>query len=191
MGVLTHEDGWVHKLHNSLSAAFGKVKQDFGHVFDWINYFHKKHEEHDSRLEEIERQLYYMPKTREEIRQIIEGYYSYEHILEKIKELSSRVDSIEQARIEKRFDAREKLMKRIARNSKDYVKGIILSMLKRYERIPASQLKTIIVDEQGLCSKSSFYRLLQELEEDDRIEFMATGKEKVYQFKGELTNRKL
>jgi hypothetical protein len=191
MAILMHEDGWMHRLHNSLGAAFGKIKQDFSHVFDWINYFHQKHQEHDSRLGEIERQLYYMPKTREEIKQIIEGYYSYEHVLEKIKELSERMDNIEQARIEKKFDAREKLMKRIARNSKDYVKGIILSMLKRYERIPASQLKTIIVEEQGLCSKSSFYRLLQELEDDDRIDFMTSGKEKVYQFKGEITDRKV
>ena len=176
----------MHKLHNSLGAAFGKIKQDFSHVFDWINYFHKKHEEHDSRLEVIERQLYHMPKSREEIRQIIEGYYSYEHILDKVKELGMRMDSIEQARIEKKFDSRERLMKRIARNSKDYVKGIILSMLKRYERIPASQLKNIIVEEQGLCSKSSFYRLLSEIETDDRVDFMTAGKEKIYQFKGEI-----
>lgn len=186
MGILTRELGWMHRLHNALSNAFHKVKQDFNHVFSWIDYLHKKHQEHDSRLEELERQLYYMPKTREEIRQIIEGYYSYGHILEKIQELSSRMDRIEQGRIERRFDARERLIKRIAKNSKDYVMGIILSMLKRYEQIPASHLKEIIVDEQGLCSKSSFYRLLKELEEDDRVDFMASGKEKIYQFKGEV-----
>ena len=38
----------------------------------------------------------------------------------------------------------------------------------------------MVVEEQGLCSKSSFYRLLDEIEEEPEIGVMKKGKEKHY-----------
>jgi hypothetical protein len=60
------------------------------------------------------------------------------------------------------------------------VKSVILSYIKKYERISALQLKEIVVDEQNFCSKSSFYRLLEEIEELDDIGVVKQGKEKQY-----------
>ena len=71
-------------------------------------------------------------------------------------------------------------MKKITRNSKEYAKTIILSYIKKYEKISALQLKEMLVDEQALCSKSSFYRLLEEIESLGDIAVIKKGKEKHY-----------
>ena len=41
-------------------------------------------------------------------------------------------------------------------------------------------MKEIIVEEQALCSKSTFYRLLEEIEKIDDIEVVWEGKEKIF-----------
>ena len=72
------------------------------------------------------------------------------------------------------------------KNSKDYVKTVIISLIKKYNRISAPQLKEILVEEQALCSKSSFYRLLVELEQEEEIGALQTGKEKAYFAKAQV-----
>ena len=72
------------------------------------------------------------------------------------------------------------MLRRLVRNSKDYIKGVILSLIKKYGKIPALQLRDMVVEEQSLCSRSSFYRLLDELEAADMVGVVASGREKVY-----------
>lgn len=75
---------------------------------------------------------------------------------------------------------REKLMRKLARNSKDYIKNLILGLVHKYSRIGALQLREIIVEEQGLCSKSSFYRILNEMEREQTLQVVSTGKHTIY-----------
>lgn len=75
---------------------------------------------------------------------------------------------------------RERLARKIARNSKDYVKNLILGLVHKYDRIGALQLREIVVEEQALCSRSSFYRILNEMEKDGLLEVVSTGKHTVY-----------
>lgn len=195
------------RLHGFLQTAFSKVKHDTSTLFSWIHYFNSKHEEHDQRLAEIEHQLYYMPKTREEIKHIIDSHYSLEPIRERITELRQRIQELEklrhepqvietpvteQPRIQKtnlnkpvKAQIHEKLARKIIKNSKDYLKSVILSIIRRYGEISASKLKEMIVEEQGLCSKSSFYRLLKELEQEESLGVATKGKEKIYLLKSE------
>ena len=90
--------------------------------------------------------------------------------------IEKRLEKLEQ----KKASMREKIMKRLTRNSKEYVKSVMMSYIKKYESVSALQLKDIIVDEQQFCSKSSFYRLLEELEDLDEIGVVKRGKEKHY-----------
>ena len=194
------------KLHHFLSSAFQKVKHDTSTIFSWISYFHSKHNEHDSRLAELERQIYYMPKTREEIKHIIDSHYSFDSIKSRVNQLHERLEKVENSRqfehekpvqkvierqieyIEKptsRTKVREKIIRKIVKNSKEYVKSTIFSIIRRYGEISASKLRDMIVDEQGLCSKSSFYRLLSELEKEESLSVIQKGKEKVYLLKNE------
>ena len=105
------------------------------------------------------------------------------HLLNKIKELEEKIESTGQRRsvaMQPRT-AHEKIVKKVAQKSKDYIKNSMLNLIKKYENLTGSQLKEILVEEQGLCSKSSFYRILEEIEKEDKIKSVRKGREKTYQ----------
>ena len=200
----------LNQINEVLKRSFANVKRDTINIFQWLNYFYKKNVEQEQLIKQLQLELSYVPKTREDIRRIIDDYYSFESIMAKIRELNDKVDEVArkqpmhvekyvpqqmprdmgtdisyiQKRLErleqKKISIKEKIMKRLTRNSKEYVKSVILSYIKKYEKISALQLKEIVVDEQNFCSKSSFYRLLEEIEELDDIGVMKQGKEKHY-----------
>jgi tetrahydromethanopterin S-methyltransferase subunit B len=74
----------------------------------------------------------------------------------------------------------EKMVKIAVRNSKDVIRQSILKLIRLHGQISGVALRESIVTEQGLCSKSSFYRILEELEESDDISVVDEGKEKRY-----------
>ena len=67
--------------------------------------------------------------------------------------------------------------------SKEYVKQLILSYIRKYTQISSLQLKDMIVYDQGLCSKSSFYRLLDEIEALEEIGTVKKVRQKYYLYK--------
>jgi hypothetical protein len=102
--------------------------------------------------------------------------------LAEIKELKSRLEKLEtqpQHHPQKQ-SVREKIIKKITQKSRDYVRSLILSYIQKYERISALKLREMVVEEQGLASKSAFYRLLEEVEKLEEIEVIRDGKEKYY-----------
>ena len=198
------------QMNEILKRSFANVKRDTTNIFQWLNYFYRKGIEQEQLIKQLQLELSYMPKTREEVRRIIDDYYSFGNILAKIRELSDKVEDLMKRRekptyevqipretqfdlstIEKRLEKleqkklsmKEKIITRLTRNSKEYVKSVMLSYIKKYERISALQLKEIVVDEQQFCSKSSFYRLLEEIEEMDEVGVIKQGREKHYIFK--------
>ena len=197
-------------LNVILKKSFGNVKKDTANIFQWLQYLYSRNIEQERQIRQFQIELSYMPKTREDIRLIIDDYYSFDGIMAKIRELNSKIDElarIRQAEIQerqlpveinsnlsnihsrldrleqKKLGMKERIVKRITRNSKDYIKGLILFYIKKYEKISAFQLKEIVVDEQNCCSKTSFYRLLEELEEVEEIGVIRQGKEKHYMSK--------
>jgi len=200
------------QINEIIKKSFVNVKKDTANIFQWLNYFYRKNMEQEEAIKRLQLELSYMPKTREDIRQIIDEYYSFETIMAKLREFDNRIGELSSERskltdapytmlkevlrepqfdlssIEKRLEKlelkkmsiKEKIIKKLTRNSKEYVKSLILSYIKKYEKISALQLKEIVVDEQNFCSKSSFYRLLDEIEQLDDIGVIKQGKEKVY-----------
>ena len=149
-------------------------------------------------------ELSYIPKKPEEIKRIVDSYYSFDNLTERIKMLNEKIDNLQLKPIQettihpglhviekrlsdleeqKKATIREKVVKRVTKNSKEYVKSLILSYIRKYGQISSLQLKEMIVQDQGLCSKSSFYRLLEELEELDEIGTAKQGKQKYYLYK--------
>ncbi len=208
------------QINELLKISFGNVKRDTTNIFKWLNYFYRKNMEQEQLIKKLQLELSYMPKTREEIRRIIDEYYSFEGMMGKIRELSAKMEEMSKLQAQKqaiippqeavivqkeepkevqnelialyqrlerleqkKLSMKERIVKRITRNSKEYVKSVILSYVRKYERVSALQLKEIVVDEQNLCSKSSFYRLLEEIEQSDEIAIMKHGKEKHYLLK--------
>lgn len=205
----------LEQLKNNIGKSFWRVRQDTNLIFQWLDYLNKKLSYQESYIQQLESQLKLMP-TKDEIKSIIDRYYSFEGIQNRIIQLNSRVDEIrnlykelltrleERAyktsdrklfeevelikrrleNLEKKPSLKERIIKQITRNSKEYLKNMILSTIQKYGEISALRLKEMIVEEQGLCSKSSFYRLLSEIEEEaEVISVIKKGKEKHYIYK--------
>lgn len=193
------------QMNELLKKSFANVKRDTTNIFQWLNYLFKKNQEQEQTINELQVELSYIPRTREDIRRIIDDYYSFEGMMARMRDLNDKVDelartqyehvprqivthSTDVSHIEKRLEKleqkkvtlKEKIMKRLTRNSKAYVKGVMISYIKKYGRISALQLKEMVVDEQNFCSKSSFYRLLEEIEVHEDIGVIKEGKEKHY-----------
>lgn len=201
-------------INELLKRSFSNVKRDTANIFQWLQYLYRKNIEQEQLIKGMQVELSYMPKTREEIRKIVDDYYSFEGMMSKLRQLDARVEELAKTGnqqhqqpqqvvihkdstqrtdneidiIEKRLERleqkkasiKERMVKRIARNSKEYVKSVILSYIRKYEKISALHLKEMVVDEQNFCSKSSFYRLLDEIEQLDDIGVIKHGKEKHY-----------
>jgi len=212
----------VEELDQALKSSFQKVRDDFEHVNLWLNYFYSQEAERQNLLTNLQHQLTHMPAAQpaeipeipelnsalarlksaeEKIEQLKVSVHSSQPVINKIaelnskvnlveqtgksvferlREISARVDKLEQNRTRSSINLREKIMKKVARKSKDYIKNVLLSTIGKYDEISALQLREMIVEEQGLCSKSTFYRILEEIEEEESVSMVAKGKEKVY-----------
>ncbi|MBR9691524.1 hypothetical protein GOV06_01945 [Candidatus Woesearchaeota archaeon] len=188
MGLFTTQKHDIGRLHYILKLAFERIKSDMHNIFQWVTYFHQKHQEHDERLAKIEQRLAYAPQ-RDEIKQIVDYHApkeKIEQLYSKIMDIHERIDHLEAQKPAPRAALKERLMRKISKNSKEYIKSVILGTIKKYGRISGPQLKEIVVEEQGICSKSSFYRLLQEIEEEQDIASFTEGKEKTYFLKTQV-----
>ena len=215
----------IDALHIVLKNSFEKVRQDTQNLYAWLNFLYQKNQQQEHTIQELQLQLRYIPKTPEEIKNIVDRYYNYEGLLERLNAIKTRIEELRQLqdqqyaarhlqhpqaqlhngaaakldnialrleKLESRHgpsQMRNKIIKRIAKYSKDYIKTKIFDLIRKYEKVSALQLREIIVEEQGLCSKSSFYRILEELESQDDIETVHDAKEKFYFFKAIKTSR--
>lgn len=214
------------QLHQALKQSFGNVRQDQANTTRWIDYLNQRAQQQDltiqrlvQELGSLSKDLGSMPKTKEDLRKILDEHYSHDRILERMKAIEQRLDELAKrpqeprsqshsqpvprqsqqdfsttnlekamsevqqklSRLEeKKSTGRERIIKRITKNSKDYVKSIILSYIKKYENVPAMRLKEMVVEDQQLCSKSSFYRLMEEVERRDDVGVVREGREKHY-----------
>lgn len=210
----SHTEKKLSQMQGLLIRSFSNVKNDTQKLFQWANYLHQKSMNQENQIKQLKLELSYIPKNPEDIRRIVDSYYSFDSIMERIKLINEKVDSIsakkesaagsaiqpqtyapeypEITKIEQRLSQleeqkkatiREKVVKRVTRNSKEYVKNLILAYIRKYTQIGALQLKDMVVYDQGLCSKSSFYRLLDEIELSDEIGTVKKGKQKYYLYK--------
>ena len=194
----------VEKLDNTLRESFDRVKEDTNNLYEWIRYLQEQNkslhsevkdhkravEAHKEEIRKLSAELRQLPITREDIKKVVDSHYDFEGLLNRIRELESSIVQLQRkapvraAPMREAPQARtalqEKIDKRITRHSKEYVKGMILNLVQRYGKASALQLREMVVDEQGLCSKSSFYRMLEELEKEGSLGALSSGKEKVY-----------
>ncbi|MEA3515489.1 MAG: hypothetical protein U9R34_08480 [Nanoarchaeota archaeon] len=227
-----------------LLNSFDNIKYDIHNIYRWIDYLNTVIEGQNktiygqsSTINYLQIAIEEIPKNKEDIRKMIDEYYSIQPFAVKISELIKRIEVLEanNVRIEHvdaiknrikqliydypvvvealddlkvrvraieknkkqinnkqeyereaperqytRPKLQEKIIKSVARASKEYVKNLILSLIEKYEEISALKIREIIVEEQGIVSKSSFYRMLEELEKEKSIDMVRIGKEKHY-----------
>jgi len=201
------EDRWQ-ELHHYLKNSFSNVKDDTSNIFEWLQFLYQKSTQQEQLVNQLQHQLNQTPTSPEAIRRLIDNHYNYSNIHGRIQELKSKISMLSQMHDShnqqinqfhqnfeefkqppKQPNIKERIIQKLTRNSKNYVKTVILSFIEKYHKISALQLKEMLVDEQKLCSKSSFYRLLQELEQENRVELLSDGKNKLYMSKSPLIKR--
>lgn len=185
----------VDEVEQRVVDSFAKVKQDTELLYQWIDYLNNIVKHQHETIKQLRFNISQIPSTREEIKAIIDQHYAFEPILRRIKELEHQISVLlqkkeleeplqqavqQQEAITSRDRIRERIAQRLAQNSKTYVKKTILGLVQKYGEISALQLREIVVDEQRLCSRSSFYRILEEIERDGLLEALSDGKMKHY-----------
>jgi len=196
-------DEKVQQIDKRVADSFDRVKEDTQNIYDWLQYLHEENqsltaelaehkrlvEAHKAEIRALRDELRELPLTREAIKKVVDSHYDFEGLIKRIRELEQRLSQVAQrrqapvreepVRAAKR-NLQEKIVKRITRHSKEYVKGMVLNLVQRYGKVSALQLREMVVEEQGLCSKSSFYRILEELEKEGVLGVISSGREKVY-----------
>ena len=191
-----------HQNSHHVKKSFDNVKKDTSALSDWVNFLHKKIQEQEDLIKQQQKYLRSLHQylganmiTETHVKKLIDQpqknvnllHHQIRIIHKKLDVMASlhdrhhtRINELH-ARLspEKKGSAlKEKLIKNITRNSKAYVKNALIGYIEKYHEISALQLKELVVDEQHLCSKSSFYRLLQELENKQKVMVVKKGKHK-------------
>jgi len=132
------------------------------------------------------------PLSKDEIRILVDSHYSLAPLAEKIRVLESHIEELKHIKsapervvqvVEKaprEISFKERLIQDISKKSKDYVKSFIKSVIHKYGKIAGVNLRGIVVEDQHLCSKSSFYRILDELTNDSEVSVIVGKKENIF-----------
>ena len=196
------------QIDAKIADSFARVKQDNSAIYQWLDFFYEEANKQKSLTRHHQEQIHGLrqeiaalnsaPRSREDVKAIVDSCYDFKGMMERIRQISEKISHIESVKAAAPAPVRhvvfreepvasrpvsairEKMMKRIARNSKDYIKSMIVSLIRKYSRISAMALREIVVDEQGLCSKSSFYRILEDIEKEGSTAVISSGREKVY-----------
>tara|TARA_Y100000310_G_C20700367_1_gene829158 strand:+ start:2447 stop:3121 length:675 start_codon:yes stop_codon:yes gene_type:complete len=187
--------------------------QSIFHWIDYLQknneFLQKKADENDKKLTQVLDKLENIPTSPNQIKEMIDKHYDsnfsdqrldaisnkieswstlnnekMSDVFQKLELINQRVDKLESTHSKPRQSFKEKIIKKIQKSSKEYVKNLILTFIHKYDKISALKLREIVVEEQGLCSKSSFYRILEEIEQtQDDLSVLQRGKEKIFMSK--------
>lgn len=202
----------LQEMDKSVSESFARVRDDTQHLQQWVAYLWQQNrqlqeqngvlrrltEEQKLALNELKVTIHHLPKTHEQIRELVETHFDWKPLLERVRRIEQKIDLLESYR-EQKFRPlevlapsvsapvqksppvmREKLLKKLAKNSKEYVRKVIQNLVHKYGRISAMQLREMVVEEQGLCSKSTFYRILEEMEREAQLARAPGAKQAIY-----------
>ena len=191
-------------MENTLKESFQRVKQDNHALSQWVSYLYSQNNELHQKNQQMNNAVRHLHHTvlevkrqhqnqlsREDVRTIIDSHYSIQPLLDKLKLIDERLTKIEQSRAQKPVIQhqyqqpkptflQEKVVRKITKRSKDYLKTFVQNIIQKYGKISALQIRDMVVEEQGLCSKSSFYRILEELEQEKAVGVVVGKKEKTY-----------
>lgn len=177
---------YLYRSHVSHQNTVAALREQNERLHRAVEELHAQHSRHTSLLSDLHARELDVPSHK--IKAVVDEHYPLGQIHERIKEVeqklaelhSTRLSVPEQSRVQVVSGLKDRVLRRVSRNSKEYVKSSLRSLIVKYGQISALQLRDIVVEEQGLCSRSSFYRLLEEVEQEQSVSVEARGKEKFY-----------
>lgn len=187
------------ELHIYLKNSFSRVKDDTQNIFQWIQHLNQKIQQQELFLQYYQNQLQttpyhdhqyyqYLHQRIEQLSQKVNCLLEkHDHHSQKLDYHSQKIDyfyqklqDLEAQKTKPKASFKEKVIQTLSRHSKNYLKNLIFQYLEQHQNISALQLKDIVVDQQGLASKSTFYRLLAEIEESPQVTVVRDGKQKYF-----------
>ncbi|MDO8480607.1 MAG: hypothetical protein Q7S65_02190 [Nanoarchaeota archaeon] len=130
--------------------------------------------------------LAYLPTTMEGLKDQLEDHIATPHHTSAVEKRMAEMEGRLQNLVVKR-SPKDKLVQKVTKQTHDYLKAMILSYVRKYEKISAFQLREMVVEEQNLTSKSTFYRIMEEIEQEEGVGIVRSGKEKIYLYKPQKT----
>lgn len=193
----------VAKLEDRVTESFARVREDTDVLFQWVHYLNaqqdgvrKAIDQMQQALQQVQHSLQLQHKqpvhaglTVDDVRNLLAQQQGsvVNDVLDKVRHIeNSMLDKVRHIEESikvigvKKPSLQERVAKSVMRHSKDYISNMIFSFIQKYGRISGLKLREIVVEEQGLCSKSSFYRILEDLERAKNLNVLVEGKEKVF-----------
>jgi len=131
-----------------IKESFKRVKEDF--------------EKRDAEISKLKEEL---AELKRQVNEILPA------LLETNRLILARLDDIEGKLAVRHDPLKKQLISKYKRKRKEVVMKKILELVASQE-FSLPELKALIVDELGYCSKSSFYRYIDYLAELDQIDFV-------------------
>ena len=186
-----------------IRESFSRVRNDNEILYQWVQYLHRQLQRYDQEFHKLYGHISAITPSKESLHKLIGEYHSNLGLLDRLKSIEQRMEFLYQhgansstaiAEIhqklehlaQKKQEIKSRLIEKIARNSKDYVKSLIVDIIEKQGEVSANKLREMFVEEKGLCSKSSFYRILEEIEQTTSVGVIRAGREKHYVLKVDI-----
>jgi len=194
----------IQEVHEYMKNSFQGVRQDNEKIYQWIQHLHQTNQQQEQLLGQLYQKNQHQEWRLQQLQQPVDHSHQINHLHQKINELNQKVDQVldnhqhhsnqfhhhsqklddfhqRLQNLEKpKRTFKEKIVQSFSKNSKNYLKNLIFQYLEQHEKISALQLKDMVVDQQGLASKSTFYRILQEIEDSPQVTVIKDGKQKYF-----------
>lgn len=209
LGLFKSASEKIKEVDQTTARSFARVKTDINSLSQWVSYLYSSNQKLQEKISyqqnlidsqalkihDLEIAFSHIPRSPGEIKKLVDS--DFEHIANRLKKIEEKINLLESKKhapsVIHHYPApaqspksqpstalKDKLMRRLARSSKDYIKNVILGLIAKYGRMTPLQLRDIVIDEQGLCSKSSFYRIVEEMEAEKSLVPIKEGKRKVF-----------
>jgi hypothetical protein len=196
------DDAGTERLRREFDEKLRGLAKERDALVEWIHYLHGQQQHHARKLDEQDAKLARCP-NRAEVTSLIAQSGTVAELAARLRRVEERPrESQPSLRIEtKQSETRaprypipaapapraismlqEKMLRSAARYSKEFIRSKILELVRKHGQISALQLREMVVDEMGLCSRSTFYRILEELgrEEDSELSAVLRKRMKVF-----------
>jgi len=181
----------VNELENlkaGLRESFSKIKEDFNSISEEIKDKDKKFNLINEKVKELSELNKKLIKENSELKEKIlniekqtikekKPTVNYEDIINKTVEKALKKINTKSSKLKEEF------VKKFERKRKDLIKQKIVELANN-QQMTIPEIKDIIVDKECYCSKATFYRYIERLQNSKEIGFIEINERKI------LTNKK-
>ena len=170
----------LENLKESLRESFGKIKEDFNSIdkdmkeknkrFDLIKKELKEIKEINNKL--IEENSDLNKKILSLAKNSSKPEIDQEEIINKVVEIALQKINGKTSRLKDEF------VKKFERKRKNLIKQKIIELANN-QQLTIPEIKDILVDKEGYCSKATFYRYIERLQNTKEIDFIEINERKV------------